>query len=135
MWALLKYLVTSVLQHGKRYHKGRQNRLGGRQIKTMANKLKQKTNIEHLTLHWKLKLEYYELYKDQSQFRYSGRVSNSCSTDWVFGVICRKIWWIVKIDVSNNRYRKRCVFTTVWRYPLSFVVCCAQLLTLNIHWI
>ena len=39
----------------QRYQRGRQKSLGRKTDKTMAKKLKLKTNIEHTTLHLKLK--------------------------------------------------------------------------------
>ena len=36
-------------------------------------------------------------------------------------LLSRKSWFIVTIDVSQNRYRNGFVFTTVERYPMSFV--------------
>ena len=79
-WFVNSRLISDALKGIPRYQRGRQKSLSRKTDKTMANKMKRKTNIEHTTLHWKLKLEKHEPYKNQGEFRSSWRVSNSCST-------------------------------------------------------
>ena len=51
-----KCLFRKVLKGNRRYQRGRQKSLSRKTDKTMANEMKRKTNIEHTTLHWKLKM-------------------------------------------------------------------------------
>ena len=85
--------------------------------------LQKETKYKHTTLNWKLKLELHEPYKKQSEFRCSGWVSTPAPLLATVVLFSRQTQCIVIIDVSHNWYRNEFVFTTVGRYPLSFVIC------------
>ena len=63
----------------RRYQRDRPKSFSQKTNTAMANKMKRKTNIEHITLNWILKLEWHKPYKNQGEFRWTGKVKNSCS--------------------------------------------------------